>query len=441
MPSPLTYHLIVLGCQLNHSDAERLATLLEKIGYKKTNDPYQADLIGVISCAVRQSAMDRIYAQAHKWNLLKEKHPLITLLTGCVLKSDKAKLKYKFDILLDMKDIQTLPKLLTARHAQISDFIPSPSYLSITPTYESHFKAYVPIMTGCNKFCTYCAVPYTRGPEVSRPAEEIYQEIKNLLAQGYKEIMLLGQNVNSYGQDVKDTRSPNYRQTLPTFAELLHEINSWPGDFWLRFTTSHPYDMSDELITVMAEGNHLVEYLNLPVQSGHNEILKKMNRHYTVEHYCERLAKIRKLIPQISLSTDIIVGFGNETDEQFQATADLMKKIGYDMAYISQYSPRPGTSAARVYPDNISKKVKTEREKILTEILKESAWRYNQKFLRKKSRVLIDGIHKDKLFGKNREFKTIKINSTNQDLIGHFAQVKVTTAHPWGLEGEISNDD
>ncbi len=433
----LTYFLQILGCQMNHSDAERLAEILETLGYTKTSTPEEADLIGVVACAVRQSAMDRVYGKIKNWNLIKEKKPLITLLTGCVLKKDKEKLKYEFDILLDIKDIQELPEELKKRNAQLADFIPSPSYLSLTPKYESNFKAYVPIMTGCNKFCTYCAVPYTRGQEVSRPAEEIYEEVKNLINKGYKEIMLLGQNVNSYGLDVKDTRSPNYGKKLPSFAELLHEINSWSGDFWLRFTTSHPYDMSDELIKVMAERNHLTEYLNLPVQSGNNRILKKMNRHYTVEHYKERLNKVKKLIPEISLSTDIIVGFCSETEKEFQDTANLMKEIGYDMAYISQYSPRPGTAAARAFPDDVPKEIKKQREKILTNILKKSALEYNKKFINKKTKVLVDGINKGKLFGKNRQFKTVKINSDNKNLIGKFIDVEITTVNFWGLEGII----
>lgn len=432
-----TYFLHILGCAMNHSDAERLATILESCGYKKTKKPDEADFIGVVACAVRQSAMDRVYGKIRQWNLIKEKRPLITLLTGCVLKKDKDKLKYQFDILLDMKEVQKLPEELAQRNAQLGDFIPSPSYLSLTPTYESDFKAYIPIMTGCNKFCTYCAVPYTRGPEVSRPAEEIYQEIKDLLKKGYKEIMLLGQNVNSYGLDVKDTRSPNYGKTMPTFAELLHEINSWSEDFWLRFTTSHPYDMSDELIKVMAEKNHLVEYLNLPVQSGSDAILKKMNRHYTTDHYKERLNKVRKLIPEISLSTDIIVGFCGETDKEFQETADLMRVVGYDMAFISQYSPRPGTSAARAYPDDVSREIKKEREKILNEILKESALKYNQKFINKPTQVLVDGISKGKLYGKNREFKNVRIANDDKNLIGQFVDVVVTEVNPWSMEGVL----
>jgi len=436
MNKKLKYYLFVIGCQMNLSDAERLETILQSIGYTKTTKEENADFIGVVACAVRQKAMDRIYGKIRKWNLMKESRPLITLLSGCVLKHDKEKLKYEFDILLDMKDIQQLPQALKTRQAQLGDFIPSTSYLQIKPSYESNFKAYVPIMTGCNKFCTYCAVPYTRGPEVSRSAEEIFTEIKTLLKNGYQEITLLGQNVNSYGLDNKDTRSPNYKKAMLTFPELLKEINSWRGNFWLRFVTSHPYDMSDELIKVMTDHKHLTEYMHLPVQSGSDKILKKMNRNYTVKHYLNRLKKVRSALPGISLSTDIIVGFSGETDEDFRQTAELMKKVGFDMAYISQYSPRPGTSAARLYPDDITKEIKKQREYELNEILKITAVEYNQKFLNKTTTVLVDGIKNKYLHGKNREFKTVQFVG-NKKLIGSFVKVKITEARAWGLKGKL----
>jgi tRNA-2-methylthio-N6-dimethylallyladenosine synthase len=449
MPKKQKYHLFVMGCQMNLSDAERLETILNSLGYKKTNEEDEADLIGVVSCAVRQKAMDRIYGKIHKWNLIKEKRPLITILTGCVLKHDKEKLKYQFDILLDMKDIQTLPELLHARQLALGNLNPSISYLQIKPSYESDFKAYVPIMTGCNKFCTYCAVPYTRGPEISRPADEIFTELKELLNKGYKEITLLGQNVNSYGLDNKDTRSPNYKKPMLTFPQLLHEINSWRGNFWIRFMTSHPYDMSDELINVMTERKHITESIHLPVQSGNDEILKKMNRNYTVKHYLDRLTKIRKYLPEFSLSTDIIVGFCGETKQQFMDTAKLMKKVKYDMAYISEYSPRPGTGAARAYQDDIPKNEKKRREKYLTEILKNTAQEFNNKFINKTTKVLVDGIKKNinnkklskqsftfLLYGKNRELKNVQFYS-NKNLTGQFVDVKITQANTWNLSGEI----
>lgn len=436
MTTKLKYHLFVLGCQMNKSDAERLATILEFLGYKKTNNENKADLIGVVSCAVRQSAMDRIYGKIRRWNLLKEKRPLITVLTGCVLKKDKERLKHQFDISLDIKDIQKLPQELKLRNKQLNDFIPATSYLQIKPRYESDFKAYVPIMTGCNKFCTYCAVPFTRGSEISRPSQDIIDEIKELIGKSYKEITLVGQNVNSYGNDINDLRSPNAGKKELNFPELLHKINSLPGDFWLRFVTSHPYDMSDELIKVMTTKKHLAEYLHLPVQSGSDKILKKMNRHYTIKHYKKRLAKMRKLIPNISVSTDIIVGFCGETEAEFQKTIKLMQELKYDMAYISQYSTRPGTGAQRAFKDDIPKEVKKEREKILNEILKKTASEYNKKFIGKITIVLVDEYKNKKLSGKNREFKTVRFTGPKK-LINQFVKVKITDTGAWGLSGNL----
>lgn len=441
-----TYYLYVLGCQMNKSDSERLEAILQSCGYIKTDNPDIADFLGVVSCAVKQAAMDRIYAQGHKWNLVKEKRPLITMLTGCVLKHDKEKLKYKFDILLDMKDIQKLPELLKQRNIQLGDFTPTTSYLSIQPKYESEYKAYVPIMTGCNKFCTFCAVPYTRGPEISRPSEEIFTEIKHLLAHGYKEITLLGQNVNSYGNDRRIEKSMSFAKGIKeksssggelTFPELLHEINSWDGDFWIRFVSSHPYDMSDELINVLSERNHLTEYFHLAVQSGSDKILKRMNRHHTTEHFLKRLKQIREKIPNISISTDIIVGFPGETEADFQKTIDLMNQAKFDMAYISQYSPRPGTGAARAYKDDVSKSEKKSRDQKANEILKKTATEYNKKFIGQQSRVLIDAYKNGNLIGKNRQYKTVKIKSENKKLIGEFVDVKITKAAAWGLNGEL----
>ncbi len=449
MSKKLTYYLLVMGCQMNESDAERLETILNSAGYQKTNNEKEADLIGVLACAVRQAPMDRIYSRAHKWNLWKEKKPLITLLSGCVLQYDQKKLAKKFDIIIDIKDISGLPAILNENKKKIEQNT-NTNYLQIAPNYESTFKAYVPIMTGCNKFCSYCAVPYTRGPEISRSSVEIFTEIKDLLRKGYKEITLLGQNVNSYGNDINDLRSPHAGKTEMSFPELLHEINSWDGDFWLRFTTSHPYDMSDELIAVMAEQKHLAEYLHLPVQSGNSEVLKKMNRHYTIEHYLERLEKVRQRIPEIALSTDIIVGFCGETNQQFMDTARLMEQVGYDMAYISQYSPRPGTGAARAFQDDISRKEKKIREKYLTEILKKTAKKYHNKFIGKTTKVLVDNIKNQTsdvrssghrmseniLTGKNREFKNIQFKG-NKKLIGQFVDVKITSATPWALDGKL----
>jgi tRNA-2-methylthio-N6-dimethylallyladenosine synthase len=321
-------------------------------------------------CSVRQSAVDRVHGLVQKiyphtkraQNLIGAngasarygvgvKKP-ITILTGCILEKDKKKIINSFDYIIDIKNIPALFEILKQQVSQD----PPNNYLSIIPKYSSKSSALVPIMTGCNNFCSYCVVPYVRGREISRPAKEIICEIKNLVKNKYKEIWLLGQNVNSY----KDGKI--------NFPKLLKMVNDIPGNFTLCFTTSHPKDFSDDLIKTMKNCQKLSKRLNLPIQSGDDQILKKMNRPYTVSQYKTMVKKIRKAVPDISLSTDIIVGFPGETKKQFQNTVKTLKKIGFDMAFINKYSPRAGTTASKM-KDNVPWQEKKRREKILIELI------------------------------------------------------------------------
>jgi len=429
------YFIITYGCQMNKSDSERIATFLERINLKPTKKMSEANLILVNMCSVRQSAVDRVHGLAPKLKKLKTKDSkLKTVLTGCVLKKDRGKLAKEFDSVLDIKDLSRWPKLFRTMRARQK----TKKYFEIPPKYQTRFSAFVPIMTGCNNFCTYCVVPYTRGREVSRPAREIIQEMKNLIRKDYKEIWLLGQNVNSY----KDRKI--------NFPKLLKMINDIKGNFWIRFTSPHPKDFSDELIRVMAKCQKVTPYLNLPAQSGDDEILKKMNRPYTIKHYQNLIKKIRTafrkyrkgLEKDISISTDIIVGFPGETKKQFESTVKLLKKIKYDMAYIAKYSPRTDTAAAKL-KDDVSPQEKEGRYKILTEILKETALENNKKYLKKEAAVLIDTFKNNFYFGKTRTYKTVKIQldpkpyTLNANLIGNFVKVKIIDALPWGLKGKL----
>ncbi len=278
-------------------------------------------------------------------------------------------------------------------------------------------------MTGCNNFCTFCVVPYTRGREISRPAQEIIYEVKNLVKKGCKEIWLLGQNVNSY----------KFKEI--NFSKLLKMADEIPGNFWIRFTSSHPKDFSEELINIIYSSKKVTEYLNLPVQSGDNEILKKMNRPYTIEKYKEIIRKIREKIPAIVLSTDVIVGFPEESEKQFQNTVNLFKEIKFDMAYIAQYSSRPGTKATNL-KDNVPHVEKERRWKILSEILKETALEKNKQYIGNIVEVLVDEQKNGFLIGKTRGFKTVKFKGLNF-LVGNFVKIKIINALPWGLKGEI----
>ncbi len=353
----MRYCIITYGCQMNQSDSERIATLLEEKNYLSTSKINEADLILVNMCSIRQSAVNRVYGLIQKFKKLKIKNPkLKTILTGCIVRKDRPKFAKGFDQILKFKNL-----------------------LKYLPKYQYKPLAYIPISSGCNNACTYCVVPFTRGLLVCRDPKEIIKEVKNAIKNNCKEIWLLGQNVN------------DYQSGSLNFAGLLKMINKIPGDFKFLFTSPHPKPSTraelgaglvphrnevsgagnfswDELIDTLAKCEKFGRYLNLPVQSGDNQILKRMNRPYTAEQYKNLIKKIRQEIPDINLSTDIIVGFPGETNKQFKNTAKLFKETQFDMAYISQYSPRPGTAAFRM-EDNVSLKEKKRRWKILNDIL------------------------------------------------------------------------
>ena len=444
----MKYHIITFGCQMNKADSERIAMILENKGYLPASRESEADLIVVNMCSVRQSAVDRVYGLIPKFKQLKTKNSkLKTVLTGCILKKDKNKFREIFDSIWVLKN-----------------------YFKISPKCQSKSFAFVPISNGCNNFCTYCVVPFTRGPLVCRNHKEILKEVKNIVKKGFKEIWLLGQNVNRYRSKSKTellsmeakvkkrtkSSSPiqNQKSKIIDFAKLLKMVNNIPGNFWVRFTSPHPKDFSNELIETMAKCEKVTPYLNLPVQSGDNEILKRMNRPYTVGQYKNLVKKIRTafkkhrtgLEKEIAISTDIIVGFPGETKKQFQNTVKLFKEIKFDMAYIAKYSPRPQTAAFKL-KDDVSLKEKERRYKILTEILKETALEKNKKCIGKTVEVLVDEsrITNRELrifWGKTRTYKTVKIHNSkfithNSFLIGQFVKVKIVDANPFGLKGKL----
>jgi len=348
---------------MNKSDSQRIAAQLEEKGYQPTQEikqaPHralrsgaeQADLVVINVCSVRQSAIDRVYSKIKDFAKLKNKNEkLKIILTGCLLEKDKEKLKDQVDEIWPIVDLAIRPKCKSPSHV------------------------FVPIMTGCDNFCSYCVVPYTRGREYSRPAQEIIKEIKDLVKKGYQEITLLGQNVNSYTSPI-GRDAPNGRVAPKiNFPKLLKLINDIPGDFQIKFLTSHPKDMSDELIEIIAQEEKISKEIHLPVQSGDDEILKKMNREYRVEDYKTLIKKIRQKIPQAKISTDIIVGFPGETKKQFQKTVKLVKEIGFSQAYVAAYSPRASTAAAKL-KDDVPSLEKKRRKRILLELVGKKAKR------------------------------------------------------------------
>ena len=320
---------------MNKSDSERIATILEKKGNKPAKDEKQANLIIINVCSIRQRVIDKIYGRATSFKGKK------VILTGCVLDRDKE--KFNKIPWVDVKNFK--------EQSQI-DLKSVKCFFETKPKYKFKKSAFIPIMEGCDNFCSYCAVPYTRGREFYRKEKNILNEAKILIKKGFKEITLLGQNVNSY----------------PDFPKLLEKIAKIPGNFKLTFMTSHPKDFSDELINIIAKSKKIKNYVHLPVQSGDNEILKKMNRNYTREKYLKLIKKIRKKILGVEITTDIIVGFPGETKKQFQNTVDLIKKSDFSLAYISRYSPRSGTAAEKL-KNNISEEEKQKRAKIIRETI------------------------------------------------------------------------
>jgi tRNA-2-methylthio-N6-dimethylallyladenosine synthase len=301
-------------------------------------------------------------------------------------------------------------------------------YLSIIPKYQNKFSAYVPIGNGCNNFCSYCVVPYARGREVYRPATDIVKEIKNLIGQGYKEITLIAQNVNSY-HDKKIA-----------FPELLEKIAKIPGDFWIRFSSSHPKDVSPGLIKVIGATPKICPHLHLAVQSGDNQILAAMNRKYTVEHFIDLVAKIRKARPGIAVTTDVIVGFPGETRKQFAGTVKLFKQLNFDLVYISRYSPRPGTVSYQM-KDNVSADEKRRREFELEAILQKGVHDNNAAYIGRTEKVLLEGVNKkNKYYGKTGTYKMTLVKplgKVKKSLIGTFANVEITSVGKFGLEGTL----
>jgi len=436
-----TYYIITIGCQMNKSDSERFVACLKNSGLKEVSQRKEADLVVLNTCGVRQSAEDRVYGLIPK---IKRDNPGVKIiLTGCLSQRQdvQQRLGDKVDLWLPIIDLPLLDRYLDQlfkgkKGEKIKVSSCPNNYLNIRPELRSEFSAFIPIGNGCNNFCAYCVVPYARGREVYREPEEIITEARDLISRGYKEIFLIAQNVNSY-------KSENF-----DFPDLLEKINRVEGDFWIRFATSHPKDMSDKLIKVIKKGKKICPYIHLPVQSGDNRILKAMNRKYTREHYRELVRRIRKncdykemnsegdKLP-VSLTTDIIVGFPGETEEKFKNTEKLFKEINFDMAYIARYSPRPGTVAAE-WRDNVSSQEKKEREEGLMRILRSSALVNNKKYKGKVVRVLIESKNKKgDYLGKTSTYKNVKIKPKIKLKEGEFALVKIKSFEDFGLEGEL----
>nr|WP_319398519.1 tRNA (N6-isopentenyl adenosine(37)-C2)-methylthiotransferase MiaB [uncultured Carboxylicivirga sp.] len=439
----MKYHLVTLGCQMNMSDSERVRNVLEGMGYQWVENEEEANIIGILACSVRQKAIDKVYSKIALWNKRKQSQNLITFISGCILPADEKKFLKLFDIVFAMRELPKFPQMLsqygvtTPAGLEKDNLNPKEEinfFWKVKPKYNSSFEAFIPIQNGCDKFCSFCAVPYTRGREVSRPSVEIINEVRNLVEKGYKSITLLGQNVNSYGLDKKGAEI--------NFAQLLDEIGkigeSTQHRFWVYFTSPHPRDMGREVVEVIAKYKCLGKQIHLPIQSGDDKVLIKMNRKHSVKKYRESIEAIRELIPQATLFTDIIVGFSGETEEQFQNTRKAMREFEYNMAYIAMYSKRPG-AASYSWPDDVDQKIKKERLALLTEDLAEVSGKYNQNMVDKEYIILVRDTDRKSgyLSGQTEGKITVRFASEDKSLIGQFVKVKITSATNFSVEGEL----
>ena len=428
------------GCQQNVSDGEKILGLLSEAGYGVTYDVNSADVIIYNTCAVRENAEQRVYGMIGELKHLKANKPeLVIGICGCMAQEEKtiAKIKSTYkqvDLIFGTHAMQELPHLLY-------DVLKNRKFVYDTGEYDtfeteiravrsSSFKASVPIMYGCNNFCSYCIVPYVRGREKSRTPEAILNEVKQLAADGYKEIMLLGQNVNSYGKNL---------ETPVSFAELLRMINNIDGDFKIRFMSPHPKDMTNELIDTIFECDKVCKHIHLPLQSGSNEILKNMNRKYTVEQYMDIVSYIRSKSADFSITTDIIVGFPNETYEDFLKTKEVVEKVKYDNIYSFIYSRRTGTKAAEIE----DKTSDADKSKWMTELLqtqREISTEHYKRFIGRTLEVLFDARsrHEGLFTGKSDEFIIVEAPFDDDLIIGQRRKVKITKAYNWALYGEIN---
>ncbi len=428
---------------MNHSDSERICTVIESMGYERTLVEEEANLIGVVACSVRQKAIDKVYSKIYKWNKWKNSRNLITFVSGCILPADEEKFLKLFDLVFRTPELPNLPEMVrqsgvithVAVNAMGSGTDDIAGHWQVDPTYTSEIEAFVPIQNGCDKFCSFCAVPYTRGREVSRPSSEILAEVEKLVVEGRKSITLLGQNVNSYGLD-KQGEEVSFAELLRLVGELGRRLDR---EFWLYFTSPHPRDMTRDVLEVIAEYPCLAKQIHLPLQSGDEKVLIRMNRNHSVDRYRNIVSNIRELLPTATLFTDIIVGFSGETEEQFENTAKLMRECEFNMAFVAKYSPRPGARAAR-WEDDVSPDEKSRRLAVLNEILTTSSRAKNEAMVGKTVRVLVereDRRMKGALSCRTEGKLIVRAVDASSELIGTFQNVRITEAGKMSMTGEV----
>jgi tRNA-2-methylthio-N6-dimethylallyladenosine synthase len=429
----LRYLVWTIGCQMNKAESQRIAGYLEWAGHRPATSFAQADVVVLNTCVVRQSAENRVLGTLGLLKGLKERRPdMRILVTGCIVNSNSQELNRRFphvDLWFKPGDFSELIEWGQKQGIPVDQRLLGPD-LIVTRHDTSELCspcALVPIIQGCDNFCSYCIVPYRRGRQVSRPVTDVIREVEELVRGGTKEVTLLGQNVDSYGHDLAGHAD---------LADLLKELNNIEGLVRIRFLTNHPKDISAKLVDAMASLSKVCEHLELPVQSGDNDILRAMRRGYTVERYRELVHTIRNRIPQISLSTDLIVGFPGETEEQFRHSFSLVEELRFDAVHVAAYSPRPGTIAWREYRDDIPVEVKKERLHKIEELQAAIASEINSQLQGQQVEVLVEGTKKGKWFGRTRSNKLVFFEDGG-DWRGRLATVQIEKTSPWSLTGEV----
>ncbi|SYZ74118.1 (Dimethylallyl)adenosine tRNA methylthiotransferase MiaB [Candidatus Zixiibacteriota bacterium] len=426
-----SYKIVTFGCQMNLADSGVLAAVLNARGYRPAENEVEADIIILNTCSVREKAEERVFGRLGELCGLKNREPHKKIaVVGCMAQrlGDRIVAQAPYvDIVLGTDQMFNLPRILENSNGtpQVYTEFGHEEIESITPVRDSRYTAYVTISRGCGNFCTYCIVPYVRGEERSYPADEIVSQIKGLVSDGVLEIMLLGQNVNSYRSDDL------------SFAGLLKKIAGETGIKRIRFMTSHPKDLSEELISVLASEPKMMAHLHLPLQSGSDRILKRMGRRYTFDHYSSLVSKLRGAVPDISLTTDLIVGFPSETEEEFQMTLEAAEKIRFDSAFMFRYSPREGTAAYR-FDDDVPEQEKIRRLTKLINLQKKISYEKNQEEIGRTRQVLVDGFSRRSdtlLKGKTEGFKTVLFVG-EAAMIGTIQNIRITEADSWTLHGE-----
>jgi len=420
-----SYYVWTVGCQMNKADSERLESALDQMGLAPGDSLREADVIVLNSCVVRESAEDRVVGTLTHLKPVKQRNPdKVLALMGCMVGPRKEQLTERFpyvDVFMQPQQFDPLIELLGDRLGIDPEGCVGP--LTATPDVAT----FIPVIHGCDKFCSFCIIPYRRGREVSRTVEDIVNESVHLVMRGVKEVTLLGQNVDSYGHDLPGSID---------LGDLLAAVNEVEGLDRVRFLTSHPNDMSDSIIDAIANLDKVCEHVNLPFQAGDDKVLADMRRGYTNAEYREKIERIRDRIPNVSLATDLIVGFCGETEEQFERTAELVRDIGFDKVHAAAYSTRPGTISARLMQDDVPDVEKQRRLKVIEEIQETVSTGINARLMDTTQQVLVEGRRKGRWFGRNRNDKLVFFDSPD-DLKGQIVDVHIERTSPWSLQGTL----